>query len=1105
MGVVYRARDQRLDRDVALKVLPPHSLTDSSTRKRFRTEALTLSKLNHPSIAMVFDFDTEGETDFLVTEYVPGVTLDAKLPLSGMPESEVLRLGLQLASGLEAAHAQGIVHRDLKPGNLRVTPDGRLKILDFGLARLLPRASEMGMAETLSMALEVSGTLPYMAPEQLRGEATDVRSDIWAAGAVLYEMATGKRPFPDAQAATLLNAILNSRPRPPHELNRQLSSGFEVIVLKALEKDPARRHQTAQEFRIDLERLEAGLRPSAQQQGKKRRLILWSGVVMLLLAVLIGGIVWRRRTTASGVGPRRTVAVLGFKNLSGKPADAWISTALSEMLTTELGANGKLRTIPGENVARMKADLSFADSESLAHETLEKIDRILDTDLVVLGSYLNIGGQIRVDLRVQDTSTGEVVATVPEQGSEAQFFELVKRAGQVLRQSCGAGDLTAEQRAATDASEPGSADAVRLYSEGLEKLRDFDFLAARDLLEKAIASDPNHSLSHSALAAAWSQLGYDDNAKKEAKQAFDTSANLPRKDKLSIEAGYREQNHEWDKAVDIYSSLWTFFPDDLEYGLHLANAQVAAGKAREAFATIQALRSLPPRLRGDPRIDMAEASAAEAVSDYKREQTATARAMDKAGRQGARLLAAQAVLQQCWALRNMGDLAGASVAGERARGVLAAEGNLRGEARSLTCVADVLADQGNLAEARKMHETALALARTVGGQKDVAGALINIGNVLALQQNLEESTRRYQEALAIALEIDDKPSALLARSNIGANLIVESDFRQARSVLEEALKTAREIGDELDTINTLTNLGMVFVNQGDFVQAQKSLQESMTKARQLDLKSSIAYNLEWIGDTDLAQDDLVSAEKNYQESLTIRTALGQRGDIASSELSIAELGLEMGQPRQAEDLARKAADEFHAEKIGDQEAVASIVVTQALLAQRKFSEAKTQLQRARQIAPHDKSIILNMEITSARLAAATGASQEALRQLKGLVARAHLIPLPAYEFQARLAQAEAQAASGAYGEASEEFRRLEKDAAQAGFKLLARKAAEGEKKLRVSAASQNLRTQKRKTDLVGQSFSIPQKIWLHSYLKLILGTEIGWPAPCSVTTTRVNP
>ncbi len=187
MGVVYRAHDERLERDVALKVLPAGALADESARKRFHKEALALSKLNHPNIATVFDFDTQDGTDFLVTEYIPGLSLDSMLAGGPLPGKEILRLGMQLAEGLEAAHEQGVVHRDLKPGNIRVTPDARLKILDFGLARTLRgEATATTVTESLTETGAVAGTVPYMAPEQLRGQPADARTDIWAFGAVLY-------------------------------------------------------------------------------------------------------------------------------------------------------------------------------------------------------------------------------------------------------------------------------------------------------------------------------------------------------------------------------------------------------------------------------------------------------------------------------------------------------------------------------------------------------------------------------------------------------------------------------------------------------------------------------------------------------------------------------------------------------------------------------------------------------------------------------------------------------------------------------------------------------------------------------------------------------
>src|SRR5271166_5181950 len=191
MGMVFRASDQELERDVAIKVLPPGMLADEGARKRFRREALTLAKLNHPNIGTVYEFGTQQGIDFLVMEYVGGVAVDAKLGAGPLSVKEVLRLGFQLADGLASAHEHGVVHRDLKPANLRLTQDNRLKILDFGLAQFMRTENDLGITASYSGNNQISGTLPYMSPEQLRGDVTGPCSDIWSAGVVLYELSTG--------------------------------------------------------------------------------------------------------------------------------------------------------------------------------------------------------------------------------------------------------------------------------------------------------------------------------------------------------------------------------------------------------------------------------------------------------------------------------------------------------------------------------------------------------------------------------------------------------------------------------------------------------------------------------------------------------------------------------------------------------------------------------------------------------------------------------------------------------------------------------------------------------------------------------------------------
>src|ERR1700745_1961271 len=323
MGIVYRAHDLQLDRDVALKFLPPGTLKDTGARARFRKEALALARLNHANVALVHEFATQDGVDFLVTEYIPGVTLDAKLSAGPLSEHEALSLGLQLAQGLEAAHEQAIVHRDLKPGNLRITPKGQLKILDFGLAKLSGKPDAAVLTETLTREQSFSGTLPYMSPEQVRGHTVDARSDIWSAGAVFYEMLTGQRPFPEKHPPQLVDDILHQPPKPPSSLNAHITPGVESIVLKTLDKDPELRYQSARELRVDLSRLLAssansasGLHLAPPQPGAARhKKEVVAAIIAVAVLLLVGRLLWLRSRAPSMAHRPRILAVLPFRAL----------------------------------------------------------------------------------------------------------------------------------------------------------------------------------------------------------------------------------------------------------------------------------------------------------------------------------------------------------------------------------------------------------------------------------------------------------------------------------------------------------------------------------------------------------------------------------------------------------------------------------------------------------------------------------------------------------------------------------------------------------------------------------------------------------------------
>ena len=302
MGVVYRAYDEKLKRDIAIKVLISAALNDDGTRKRLRNEAHILSRLNHPSIQTIHDFETFEGHDLLISELVHGVSLDVRLRSGALPEREVIRLGYELVQGLAAAHTAGVLHRDLKPSNLRITSDGRLKILDFGLATL-SRAAVLTLSTTVSIAdapTGVAGTMPYMSPEQLLGEECDQRSDIYSTGVTLFELATQRLPFTDSLITKLTNAILHKQPPALRSLVPKLSFEFERIVLKCLEKDPELRYQSAKELATDLRRLQGtstSATISAAQQRLSRRWLRPAVVAVAGAAlIVVTSLLWARFT-----------------------------------------------------------------------------------------------------------------------------------------------------------------------------------------------------------------------------------------------------------------------------------------------------------------------------------------------------------------------------------------------------------------------------------------------------------------------------------------------------------------------------------------------------------------------------------------------------------------------------------------------------------------------------------------------------------------------------------------------------------------------------------------------------------------------------------------
>jgi len=1142
MAVVYLAvrADDAYRKQVAIKLVPLE-LDSAEVLNRFRKERQMLAGLDHPNIVRLIDGGSTAEgVPYLVMDYVEGTPIDEYCDSHALLIEQRLRLFCTVCAAVQHAHKNLVIHRDLKPSNILVTAEGVPKLLDFGIAKVLhpdPSMQTLRVTQTGTRRM----TPAYASPEQVRGEPVTFSSDIYSLGVVLYELLTGHRPYKLRQPtpAEMERAICEQQPEnpstavdrveteasrdgttvnktpelvrktregEPEKLRRRLRGDLDTIVLMALNKEPQRRYASVEELSQDIERHLDHLPVTARRSTLAYRAskfvrrhkteVTASVIVLSVLLSAVGFTAWEEhrateKARAELAGQRskgrRSVAVLGFKNLSGRPDTAWLSTALSEMLTTELAAGGKLRTIPGEDVAQARISLSIPEDNALSKTSLGRVYKNLGSDYVVLGSYLDIGDagrNVRLDLQVRDAALGETVAAVAESGNETALPDLVTRAGADLRAKLGVSGISPSESGAVQASVSSNPEAARLYAEGLAKLRVFDALGARDLLEKAAAADPHFALAHSTLADAWATLGYDEKANAEAKKALSLAGNLPREQSLSVEARYYVTARDWDRATDLYRTLFGFFPDNLDYGLRLTEAQVEAGKLDDSQATIQALRKLPPPSGEDPRIDLQEATAARARSDYQRELAAASWAVAKGESRGSRRLIAQARNVEGAAYRRLGDLKKSLAASFEARQLFAAVGDRFGEANALLSIGATLEDQDDLEGAKKSYQESLRVLHDFGNKTAEAARLDDLAGVLLSQRDLAGAIAADQRSLALSREMGEARQVAIILHNLGVTERSEGNLSRARHYFEEALPLARHYRDKGLIVGCLINLADVSAATGDVTTAKKLAQESLAIRRQAGSKprlgevllefaslqmiagdleraaklysealqifaevgqqSRTTYSLFGSGDILLARGELAGARKQHEAALALR--LKERGnvrDLFDSRVRLAQLSLEEGHASDAESGVRQALKEYAAQNEPDAQVEADTILVRSLLAQDKVTEARQVVAGDRELMVNseDRFNRLNLDISSAQVQAASGNLSEAAKLLQSCVEQAMKAGYGGLQLEARLALGKTQIKTGNAAAGRTRLASVRREAEAKGFVLIARKAA----------------------------------------------------------------
>jgi serine/threonine protein kinase/tetratricopeptide (TPR) repeat protein len=609
MGVVYRAEDQELHRPVALKVLQPDLVGSEESRARFVLEARTAAKIVHPNIAAIHQILEVEEGIFIAMEHVEGTPLNALIGGKPLPIERALDIAFQISDGLEAAHAARIIHRDLKPGNIHVTDKGRVKILDFGLAKPMDADEDLGTEETISHALtregKIVGTVAYMSPEQARGQDIGVRSDIFSFGSTLYEMVTGRPPFKGQTASDTIAMILRDEPTAAAEINPEVPPELSRIIGKCMEKDPADRYQDAQDLCVDLRRLRRDtssrswppatesvtlpkpLTPSGRgRRGTGRTVATVVGALAALAILVVFGSRLLQLTggesNQSVVEPLgNSLAVMTIKNLTDTDDSQRLGLILQELIITGLSQLEDMKVLSSQRLHDIQKQLVGLDPDAPDEDVASQVAARAGVSTMLTGALSQLGTTYILTAQLIDVSKGTVLESQRIDGTDlyAMVDELTNRLREDLRVP-----VEVEPRLEISIRDrtTESLEAYRYYFAGVDLLNNQNYHAAADTLEAATRLDPRFGQAYYKRAMALWWGGAIDSAKEVLGHLLTTDINASEKDRKLAEAALKLLENDHATSISLYEEVTVEHPDEKEAWYGLGEARFHSGLTSES-------------------------------------------------------------------------------------------------------------------------------------------------------------------------------------------------------------------------------------------------------------------------------------------------------------------------------------------------------------------------------------------------------------------------------------------------------------------------------------------------------------------------------------------